>query len=315
MTTLARQHIRLIPESSVYPYIHVYRRAVQEVPGYEAMQVDAYVLFTKHYALVCDTLLCPQDMDALLSHLQQELAERQVLVFNSHADWDHAWGNSYFTGSHRVPIIAHEECATRLRSEEERVTLADFQHRSTLFETVTLTPPLITFKEALSIHDHDLKIELLSAPGHTRDHCVIWLPELRYLLAFDAVEYPLPIIENASSVPTMQATLQRLRALQPAKIFCSHGEQTSPDLLQHNLTYIQRLEARCRNYLSMHHPTAEQLEQGSILLHYTLDDVLHEQGEVSIAVDRPFYSWAHDHNIRCILQWLMHQEEADQESS
>lgn len=43
---------------------------------------------------------------------------RQLLAVNTHADWDHAWGNQVFAGlgaPQQVPILASRRCAARLR--------------------------------------------------------------------------------------------------------------------------------------------------------------------------------------------------------
>jgi glyoxylase-like metal-dependent hydrolase (beta-lactamase superfamily II) len=147
-----------------------------------------------------------------------------------------------------------------------------------------------------------MTIELFPAPGHHRDHIAAWLPELRLLLAFDAVENPLPCIENAEAVPSMFATLERFIALQPGQVLCSHGKTTSPALVQGNLAYLREIEHRSRQLLLTHRPTPQELEHASALIAYPLDEVIASAAE---PVDRTFYGWAHDANVRYILEWLM----------
>ena len=57
-------------------------------------------------------------MTILTNSLFNEIAGREVLVVNSHADWDHPWGNNYFTGERRATIIGHELCRARMQSQE-----------------------------------------------------------------------------------------------------------------------------------------------------------------------------------------------------
>ncbi|HEV2655829.1 MAG TPA: MBL fold metallo-hydrolase, partial [Ktedonobacteraceae bacterium] len=174
--------------------VRVFRRAFTEMEEYSGMTVDAYAVISERYVVICDTLLSPTDMQAVMEWVSDALlAGRQLLIVNSHADWDHCWGNSYFMES--APIIAHQLCQVRMRSEEARRELTDFQdHYYALFDDVELTPPTLTFTDSLTISGGDLTLELFSAPGHSVDSIAVWIPELRLLLAFDAVEFPLPLI-------------------------------------------------------------------------------------------------------------------------
>ncbi len=299
---MTAQTLFSVAKMSPDPRVRVFRR-VFDAPGeYEGMEVDVYVVITDRYLVVLDTLLCPEDMATLMQTVQAEQAGRQLLVVNSHADWDHAWGNSYFTGERAAPIISHAHGVTRLRSDEARTELADFQKRYSLFQQVVLTPATLTFTQQFTIYGGDLTIELLAAPGHHSDHIAAWLPELRLLLAFDAVESPLPIIENAQATPAMFATLQHFLSLEPQYVLCSHGKTTGVETVKRNLAYLQEIEQHSRILLNKHTPTAEELEQGATLIQYPFDEVI---ADIKEPFDHTFYSWAHDSNIRCIVQWLM----------
>src|SRR5689334_20482302 len=119
----ASDRIALIPAMSNDPRIRVFRRTFIAQGETEAMEVDAYAIITERYVVLGDTLLCPEDMAQVMQEIQDALAGRQLLVINSHADWDHAWGNGYFTGAHTAPIIAHQHCRTRLQSDEAQTRL------------------------------------------------------------------------------------------------------------------------------------------------------------------------------------------------
>jgi glyoxylase-like metal-dependent hydrolase (beta-lactamase superfamily II) len=282
--------------------VHVFRRNFTMTGEFEGMEVDAYVVITNRYVVVLDTLLCPEDAQTMMQAVSKEVADRTLLVVNSHADWDHAWGNAYFSGERTAPIIAHDYGLVRLQSEEERNELADFQSRYALFRSVQLIPPTITFNHHLTISGGDLTLELFAAPGHQRDHIACWIPQLRLLFGFDAIEKPLPCMQDATSVPAMFATLESFLALQPLRVLCSHGKVTDPVIVSANLSYLREIERRCLGWLQAHQPTKQDLEHGSDLIHYPLDEVIAGSNE---PVDRTFYSWAHDANIRAIMQWLM----------
>ncbi len=293
-----------VPDMSTDERIHVFRRIFYGLKEFEGMEVDAYIVITDRHVVVLDTLLCPEDVSAMMKSVNGELRGRSLLCIDSHADWDHAWGNCYFTGENVAPIIAHEHCLTRLQSAEAHLELLDFQQRSATFKNVFLLPPTIIFKQSFTIHDSNLTIEVMHAPGHHLDQIVAWMPELRLLLAFDAVEKPLPIIEGVDCVPHMFATLEHLIALQPLRVLCSHGKTTSPDTVKQNLAYIREIERRCKSVLQKRQPGELELVHVSELINYSFDEVV---GETTGTIDRTFYTRAHENNCQNILKWLISQ--------
>jgi glyoxylase-like metal-dependent hydrolase (beta-lactamase superfamily II) len=296
-----------VPQMSNDPRVRVFRRTLTELEDFSGMEVDAYAIITQRYVVILDTMLCPEDAAAMTQMVQNESAGRILLVVNSHVDWDHFWGNGYFTAEHVAPIIAHKHALTRLQKDEAiiRKDLADYQARYAVFRSVTLVPPTITFTHRLTIDGGDLTIELLPAPGHHLDHIAAWIPQLRLLLAFDAVERPLPIIEDATAVPLMYDTLERLIALQPERVLCSHGKTTSPQLVKDNLAYLHEVERRCQALLSGHRPSDAEIEQGATLIGYPFEVVVPVGTE---DVDRKFYTWAHDNNVKCVMRWVITQQ-------
>src|SRR5215813_1686771 len=118
-----------VPEMSTDERVRVFRRSLGEMEEFSGMEVDAYAIITERYVVVCDTMLCPEDAAAMMQMVQGELTGRELLVVNSHADWDHVWGNRYFTSEHAAPIIAHEHSLVRSQSRESREELEEYQQR------------------------------------------------------------------------------------------------------------------------------------------------------------------------------------------
>jgi len=294
--------LSVVSDMGLDPRIHVFRAFFRAPGEYEGIEVDAYVVVTERYVIVCDTLLCPEDMETVMYAMRAELVGRQLLVINSHADWDHSWGNSYFIGEYAAPIIAHEYCRMRMLSEEAQAGINEYRQRFNIFDSVVLMPPTLTFKEQFTIHGGDLTLELLAAPGHHPDHIAVWIPELRLLLAFDAAEKPLPLIESKEGVQSMLSTLARFLSMQPHTVLCSHGKTTSISTIQENLAYLREIERRSRVLLKAGHPSPEKLERAALLINYPLDEVL---TGASQPVEREFYAGAHNKNVRNIIEWLM----------
>lgn len=214
--------------------------------------VDTAVILTERYAVLVDTMATPELAAEIVERVRDALDGRQLLVVNTHADWDHCWGNATFApgGPHRAPIIAHERTCERLRSEEARQTLEEKQRDSTNFASVRLVAPDVTFETGLRLHGGDLTLELLPTPGHTPDHTSVWIPELRLLLAGDAAEYPFPYVGDSAVLPTLRESLRKMAALAPATVILCHSGAWDAGLLARNIAYFDDLEQRSRTALA-----------------------------------------------------------------
>src|SRR5262245_1423023 len=136
--------------------------------------VDTFIVVSERYVVLIDTLINTRTAEALLEIARAHLANRQLLAINTHADWDHAWGNNVFAGPGApvpAPIIASRICAERLRSEQAREKLAELRaDEPGRFDDVLLTPPDVLFEQHLAIDGGDLTLELFATPGHKPDH-------------------------------------------------------------------------------------------------------------------------------------------------
>jgi glyoxylase-like metal-dependent hydrolase (beta-lactamase superfamily II) len=301
---MRQQGVFEVPTMSPDPRVRVFRRSLQEIDELAGMEVDAYVVLGETYVTILDTLVCPADMAALMLLIEPEIGNRQLLCVNSHADWDHTWGNSYFRGPRRIPILGHEAGLQRVNSPEARQELAEYQARSPLFREVQSVPPTLTFQTRLTIHDGAMTIELLHAPGHCRDHLVAWLPHLSLLLTFDTIEEPLPCIEERADAPLLISTLERLEGLHAHYVLCSHSKTATPVLIQENLAYLREIVQRSRLLLARQRPTEAECEQAAKLIGYPFDKVVAQARE---AFPGTFYRLAHEENARALLLWLINQ--------
>src|SRR4051812_30235820 len=60
--------------------------------------VDTCAVVTERYLLLVDSGLSLAGAEQELALLADVLPGRQLLVLNTHADWDHYWGNGAFSG-------------------------------------------------------------------------------------------------------------------------------------------------------------------------------------------------------------------------
>jgi glyoxylase-like metal-dependent hydrolase (beta-lactamase superfamily II) len=212
-------------------------------------EVETCALITERAVVMIDTMSTPDLARGIVAALRPMRAARPLLVVNTHADWDHAWGNAAFDGPDAIlqaPILAHELAAQRLRGATARATLATKQRQEPRFATVRLVPPTITFDGSLRIEGGDLTLELFPTPGHTPDHVAVWVPEIQLLLAGDAAEHPIPSVGDADTLPELRASLARMQRLDPATVIPCHGGTTDPGLLTRNIAYFDTLESQAR---------------------------------------------------------------------
>src|SRR5262249_55935304 len=85
-------------------------------------EVETFVLTTRRYLIVVDTGTTPAVSAAIMEMVKDDLAGRRLLVVNTHADYDHAWGNATFhdDGPYPTPIIATRLARERLMGQESR---------------------------------------------------------------------------------------------------------------------------------------------------------------------------------------------------
>ena len=278
--------------------------------------VTAFAVVSARYVVLIDTLVNQALAGMMLDAVHDLLdAGRQLLVINTHADWDHAWGNAAFVGPaarYPAPVIGHRLCRERLLAAEAQTTLAQKQaEEPQLYGAVQIVPPTWTFSGSLVIDGGDLSFELLPTPGHTPDHITIVVPEIQTLFAGDAAEAPLPFVGLPDDLPQLRASLKRMLALQPATVFYCHAPGVySPDVLHANIAYLDEIEERVVAALAADQVPAQIDDSTDLeaLINYPFDDL---PGITALDNQaRAFYRSAHHQAIRAMLAHLQAQPSA-----
>lgn len=272
-------------------------------------EVDCFVLVTQRYIIFIDTMATPELASEMVQAVQPLLKERQLLVINTHADYDHCWGNSIFIapgGLFPAPIIGHERMLKRLRSEQMATYLQEQQQADKRFANVRLVEPTITFSDCIRIDGGDLTLELLPTPGHTEDHISIWLPQLRVLFAGDAAEHPIPEVWDAASLPALRASLARLIDLDAVQVLPCHGGTTSPDILTQNQAYFSTLEGQIRHIIATGQVPAHWQADENLpaLLDLSYEKVVPAREDLSDEM-KLFYHQCHLKAVRTMLEYML----------
>jgi len=195
--------------------------------------ISVYLIKGDHHYVLCDTHLGPLSMNIIKEYLLNLKTSKELLIFNSHSDWDHIWGNCAFGN---VTVIGHEKAKTRMQEigEYELNRLRKFHNGE-----IELKYPNLTFSEKLVLEDED--IEFIYAPGHTIDSSLCFNRKDSILFVGDLVEFPIPYLDYYD-LDAFVKTLEYLKHF-PAKIKLSaHSGIVNEDLIERNLSYIKAIQ-------------------------------------------------------------------------
>ena len=200
--------------------------------GTFGFETSVYAVNCSDFVLLCDTHLGPLSMEPVTIAIHEQFGEKPIVVFNTHADYDHIWGNCAFPD---VRIISHKDTVRMIRERGKAFLdiLRDYTNG-----IVVLTSPNETFSDNLTIPRE--KITLIHTPGHTCDSSSLFDEKDGVLFCGDTFEDPLPCVawhEHAVYVDT----IQKITAMNPSKIISSHSGIVTPILIEKNRHYISAL--------------------------------------------------------------------------
>lgn len=195
--------------------------------------ISVYLIKGDHQFVLCDTHLGPLSMDIIKNYLCSQSVPKELLIFNSHSDWDHIWGNCAFEGA---KIIGHEQSRTRMREigEFELSNLKKFHNGN-----IELKYPTLTFSEKLVLEDED--IEFLYAPGHTIDSSLCFDRRDSVLFVGDLVEFPIPYLDYFDLGAYIK-TLDLIRDFPAAIKLSAHSGIVNDELIERNRSYVQEIQ-------------------------------------------------------------------------
>ena len=211
---------------------------IMEVTQPEFIVRSVAVLGERH-AVLWDTLTGPEDMAAF----QPVIGAKPFHVVYSHADWDHIWGTNGFS---RPPldIIAHQACLRRF-DQDVPATLREMQLAEPgKWDEIELIPPNLVFSSCMSLDLGGITLELHHLPGHSADCIVGWIPQWGLLLGGDAIETPVPVVNDPGSLADWLDSLETWANNSAVKrAISAHGSIEGRESLDSTVDYLRRLIA------------------------------------------------------------------------
>ncbi|MFX1482175.1 MAG: MBL fold metallo-hydrolase [Promethearchaeota archaeon] len=201
----------------------------------EPFLTNVYVIIGHERVFVLDTFLGSDSMEIVKQRLEDEGHSHQhMVVFNSHGDYDHYWGNASIDNA---LIIGHEQCQARILKEGEEALHVHGEHKR---GEVLIKPPSLVFSDRLSFPDEGLTF--FYTPGHTIDSASCYDMEDKVLFAGDNVEPPFPYVYN-TDVNQFYETLMSYRDIEWNVMIASHAPPLfDSTLLESNIKYLESLK-------------------------------------------------------------------------
>jgi glyoxylase-like metal-dependent hydrolase (beta-lactamase superfamily II) len=189
-----------------------------------------------HHWFVIDTFWGPEAISKIQSFLMTDFSDKPTVVINTHAHFDHIWGNCAFSNA---TIIGHRYCRQGiLRPQQVDFVKKNEGHQ---WGTVDLKAPQLTFEKRLNFEEDG--VELFHSPGHTRDSISCIDHQDQILLVGDNIARPIPSIYPGVQVESYVKTLEKYLVLGISTIISSHYNEIGEDLIHENLAYLRKLQS------------------------------------------------------------------------
>ncbi|MEV4659275.1 MBL fold metallo-hydrolase [Micromonospora sp. NPDC049301] len=160
------------------------------------------------------------------------------ILVNTHHHGDHTFGNFAFGPT--ATIVAHEQARTEMAATGMALTGL---WPDVAWGDVRVVLPHLTFREAVTLHQGDRRVELIHVgPAHTTNDVVAWLPEERVLFAGDVVLAGCTPFNLMGSIEGALRAVARLRRLAPVTVVCGHGPVTGPEVFDRTEAYLRWIQ-------------------------------------------------------------------------
>jgi glyoxylase-like metal-dependent hydrolase (beta-lactamase superfamily II) len=233
---------------------------------YHPLDVSVCVVRGADGLLVVDTRSSHREGDEIRRHLR-ELGNQPVLcVVNTHAHYDHSFGNAVFVP---VRIYGHRRVPDHLWSYEEPM-LADWIRRGVEpvddWREVVITPPTELVDEYATLDIGGRAVELLHlGRGHTDNDLLVHVTDAPTWLVGDLVEESGPPMYGSGSFPldwpvTAAAISARLET--DAVVVPGHGAAVTPSFVASQQLDLQRVADLIRALHAAGVPEVDAVSEG-----------------------------------------------------
>ena len=215
---------------------------------YQPLDVSIGAIVGTHGVMVVDTRCNPQEAREILRDVQEAFAMPVIAAVNTHAHYDHAFGNQVFA-EHGIAIYGHQLIPRHYaRYEAPRLSAVQRDPRrepDKEWAEVSLTPPSVLVDSLLEVELGGRAVTLLPIqPGHTDTDIAVLVPDARVWFLGDVIEESGPPMFGSGSYPMNWASA--LRALLPHiglddVIVPGHGRAVDRDFVARQAAALQEV--------------------------------------------------------------------------
>lgn len=206
-------------------------------------QVTAGAVVTPGGTILIDSLPFPDETREMASFIPKVSPEGVKYIILTHYHADHAYGAYLFPDA---DLISHVLCRQFLH-ERGRPALEEARMYEPLLEQVTLRLPDVTFEGSdMALQLAGEVVQLIWAPGHTRDLVMVYVEDEQVLFASDTI-MPVPSIVDGD-VEAFRRSLTRIQDLEVKNLVQGHGEVVLvgevDKAVQASLDYLDSIEKK-----------------------------------------------------------------------
>ena len=211
-------------------------------------QVTAGAVVTPEGTVLVDSLPFPSETREMASFIPRVSPEGVRYIILTHYHADHAYGSFLFP---EADLISHELCR-RLLQERGYPALQQAKAQEPMLEEVEMRLPDVTFEgEEMAVQLNEQLIQLIWAPGHTRDLVMVYVEQDKVLFASDTM-MPVPSIVDGELNP-FRRSLKRIKELEIDNLVQGHGEVILVGEVEQavnaSLDYLDRIEEKVDNVI------------------------------------------------------------------
>jgi glyoxylase-like metal-dependent hydrolase (beta-lactamase superfamily II) len=222
---------------------------------YDPVDVSVIVIVGPSGVTVVDTRNNPAEADEVIRDVALRFDRPIVAVVNTHAHYDHSFGNQSFTA---LPGVAHygHHLIQRHFAEHEGPRLAAVQADPSLepdkhWADVILTPPGIPVAARCTVVSGGRTIELIPLErGHTDTDLAVFIPAGRVWLLGDIVEESGPPMFGSGSFPLAwpRVLTGLLWAIEPGDVVVpGHGVAVDREFVVRQQAALQKVADTIRS--------------------------------------------------------------------
>ena len=222
---------------------------------YNPMDVSVVVIVGPSGLTVVDTRNNPAEADEVIRDVALRFDRPIVAVVNTHAHYDHSFGNQSFAALPGVVLYGHH-LIRRHYTEYEEPRLAAVQADPSVepdkrWADVVLTPPGSLIQTRCSVAPGGRTLELIPLErGHTDTDLVVFIPDGRVWLLGDIVEESGPPMFGSGSFPLAWPGVLAglLRGIEPGDVVVpGHGAVVDRAFVVRQQEALQRVADTIRS--------------------------------------------------------------------